>query len=212
MVRSKIENIYMKKKKLSRTHAAYQCPQLKLWIILSLMCKTVFEFHWKKYLYLISLYLISLETDDWLSLLKEAWQQWEALGISGKNDLQNRNSICRCRRCRPPYTHPVVVLRWWWREPRSQSVSPSSSQSESFTGLHWLIHQSVFRTLASANLISSDLGWQEAGLPDNTNSFITGKRSGVVGGKGVSSFGRPSLTSSRSLSLTLLCLQPRSLG
>lgn len=35
-----------------------------------------------------------------------------------------------------------------------------------------LIHQSVFRTLASGNLITSDLGWQEAGLTDNTNSFI----------------------------------------
>lgn len=40
-----------------------------------------------------------------------------------------------------------------------------------------LIHQSVFRTLASGNLISSDLGWPEAGLPDNTNSFITGELS-----------------------------------
>lgn len=39
-----------------------------------------------------------------------------------------------------------------------------------------LIHQSVFRTLASGNLITSDLGWQEAGLTDNTNSFITGER------------------------------------
>lgn len=37
-----------------------------------------------------------------------------------------------------------------------------------------LIHQSVFRTLASGNLITSDLGWQEAGLTDNTNSFIMG--------------------------------------
>lgn len=35
-----------------------------------------------------------------------------------------------------------------------------------------LIHQSVFRTLTSGNLITSDLGWQEAGLTDNTNSFI----------------------------------------
>lgn len=29
--------------------------------------------------------------------------------------------------------------------------------------------------MASANLISSDLGWQEAGLTDNTNSFIKGR-------------------------------------
>lgn len=39
-----------------------------------------------------------------------------------------------------------------------------------------LIHQSVFRTLTSGNLITSDLGWQEAGLTDNTNSFIMGGR------------------------------------
>lgn len=38
-----------------------------------------------------------------------------------------------------------------------------------------LIHQSVFRTVTSGNLITSDLGWQEAGLTDNTNSFIMGE-------------------------------------
>lgn len=43
-----------------------------------------------------------------------------------------------------------------------------------------LIHQSVFRTLASGNLITSDLGWQEAGLTDNTNSFIMGGGDGTV--------------------------------
>lgn len=37
-----------------------------------------------------------------------------ALGIRGKNGLQNRSSIRRCRRCSPPPpSHPFSPL--WWR-------------------------------------------------------------------------------------------------
>lgn len=59
--------------------------------------------------------------------------------------------------------HSMHVNKWGYKSHRSPSFA-------------MLIHQSVFRTLASGNLITSDLGWQEAGLTDNTNSFITGER------------------------------------
>lgn len=78
-------------------------------------------------------------------------------------------------------TRPAAYIQYmsitiWYRFLLALREQGGRNRSHRSPSLAMLIHQSVFRTLTSGNLITSDLGWQEAGLTDNTNSFIMGER------------------------------------
>lgn len=77
---------------------------------------------------------------------------------------------------RPPACIQYMSITIWCRFPFALRKLGGGNKSHRSPSFAMLIHQSVFRTLASGNLITSDLGWQEAGLTDNTNSFIMRER------------------------------------
>lgn len=95
----------------------------------------------------------------------------------GKKHKGNRNKTTKNYSWRrPPASIQYMSIAIWYMFPFLLKNLGGGNKSHRSPSFAMLIHQSVFRTLASGNLITSDLGWQEAGLTDNTNSFIMGEQ------------------------------------